>query len=264
MTDLILYDILGGPSPDKALAFSPNTWVVRYALNLKGLKYRTVWIEYPDIESVCKKLGAAPTAILPDGITPFYTLPVLQDLSKNTVVPDSLDIIAYLDKTYPDTQPIFPPGTHGLYAAIKDTVEDILTMKIFPINIHAIVLLLNDRSAEYFRRTREGYFGAKLEDIAPPGSEKFIKSWQEIEAGLAKIAKWYDAAAAVVEGKGEGQVFLEGGKEPGFPEFYLASRLLWARVTLGETSEGWMKIKNLDSGRWGRFMDHIEQFGTIF
>ena len=34
---------------------------VRYALNYKSLPYKTVWIEYHEIEPVAKKLGAKPT-----------------------------------------------------------------------------------------------------------------------------------------------------------------------------------------------------------
>ena len=29
----------------------------RYCLNIKGIPYKTVWVEYPDIEGVLKKLG---------------------------------------------------------------------------------------------------------------------------------------------------------------------------------------------------------------
>ncbi|KAJ7192476.1 hypothetical protein B0H12DRAFT_1082684 [Mycena haematopus] len=32
-----------------------------YALNFKRIPYRTVWVEYPEIEARCKEIGAAPT-----------------------------------------------------------------------------------------------------------------------------------------------------------------------------------------------------------
>ena len=40
---------------------------VRYALNYKNLPYKTVWIEYHEIEPVAKKLGAKGTKLKPNG-----------------------------------------------------------------------------------------------------------------------------------------------------------------------------------------------------
>jgi hypothetical protein len=34
----------------------------RLSLSVKGLQYKTVWVEFPEIESVCKKIGAKPTS----------------------------------------------------------------------------------------------------------------------------------------------------------------------------------------------------------
>ena len=40
---------------------------VRYALNYKKLAYKTVWIEYHEIEPVAKKVGAKATRHKPNG-----------------------------------------------------------------------------------------------------------------------------------------------------------------------------------------------------
>jgi len=40
---------------------------VRYAFNYKELPYKTVWIEFHEIEPVARKLGAKPTKIKPNG-----------------------------------------------------------------------------------------------------------------------------------------------------------------------------------------------------
>ncbi|KAJ8699426.1 hypothetical protein PTI98_002541 [Pleurotus ostreatus] len=71
MAGIIFYDI---PSSLEPQAWSHNTWRVRYALNIKGIPYQTVWVEYPDIEAVCKKIGASPTG----EEAPHYTLPVIK------------------------------------------------------------------------------------------------------------------------------------------------------------------------------------------
>jgi len=40
---------------------------VRYALNYKRLPYKTVWVEFHEIEPVAKKVGAKPTTAKPNG-----------------------------------------------------------------------------------------------------------------------------------------------------------------------------------------------------
>ena len=47
-------------------------------MNIKGLPYRTVWVEYPDIVAVLEKIGAPPAGKAPDG-SPKYTLPAIYD-----------------------------------------------------------------------------------------------------------------------------------------------------------------------------------------
>ncbi|TFY64395.1 hypothetical protein EVG20_g5963 [Dentipellis fragilis] len=103
---LILYDI---PSslPDKA--WSPNPWKARLVLNAKGIPYQTVWVEYPNIAGLCKRIGAEHTEMRPNG--PHYTLPVVQDPNTGAIVSDSFKIAQYLDKTYPDTIRLVPDGT---------------------------------------------------------------------------------------------------------------------------------------------------------
>ncbi|KAG7441167.1 uncharacterized protein BT62DRAFT_552788 [Guyanagaster necrorhizus] len=78
----------------------------RYALNLKNLPYRTVCVELPDVEALAKRVGAAPTRTKSDGVSPFYTIPIIQDDSTGAVVSDSPAIAAYLDKTYPSSGPV--------------------------------------------------------------------------------------------------------------------------------------------------------------
>ena len=63
----------------------------RYALNIKGLPYTTQWVEYPDIERVCKQIGASPAEKKPDNPSQdHYTLPVIQDPNTGRVVSDSM------------------------------------------------------------------------------------------------------------------------------------------------------------------------------
>jgi hypothetical protein len=70
------------------------------SLKLKRLPYTTVRPEHPNIERLCKKIGANATSYNSDR-NPHFTGPVIRDASTNTVVSDSIEIARYLDQTYP-------------------------------------------------------------------------------------------------------------------------------------------------------------------
>ena len=50
--DIVLYDL----ACTKGICFSPTVWRIRLILNYKKIPYRTVFLEFPDIESTLKKL----------------------------------------------------------------------------------------------------------------------------------------------------------------------------------------------------------------
>ena len=51
-----------------------NLSPVRYALNYKKLSYRTVWLEYHQVDPVAKKVGAKATNTRPNGWARFTNL----------------------------------------------------------------------------------------------------------------------------------------------------------------------------------------------
>ncbi|GAW05107.1 AChain Crystal Structure Of Glutathione Transferase Gstfua3 From Phanerochaete Chrysosporium [Lentinula edodes] len=51
---------------DEHTAWNPNVWKTRYSLVYKNLPYRTVLVEFPDLEHIMQLLGAAPTETKPD------------------------------------------------------------------------------------------------------------------------------------------------------------------------------------------------------
>ncbi len=50
--DVILYDL----ACIKNVCFSPAVWRIRLMLNYKKIPYRTIFLEFPDIEPTLKKL----------------------------------------------------------------------------------------------------------------------------------------------------------------------------------------------------------------
>lgn len=98
---LIYYDIAFAVPREKNTA-APNPWKARYALNFKGVPYKTEWVQMPDITKVRKGLGASACRKFADG-TDYYTLPVLKDSTTGAIVGDSFDIALYLQETFPDS-----------------------------------------------------------------------------------------------------------------------------------------------------------------
>jgi len=50
--DVILYDL----ACEKNVCFSPVVWRIRLMLNYKRIPYKTIFLEFPDIESTLKPL----------------------------------------------------------------------------------------------------------------------------------------------------------------------------------------------------------------
>lgn len=233
----------------------------RYALNFKGIPYRTEWVEYPEIEKVCKEIGAKPTDTNPDG-TPLYTFPVIHDPSTNTVLSDSLPIAEYLEKTYPDHPKLFPPGTRGFHAAFAAAYMSTLHRTGALWNLVALGACtgLTPRSEAYFRQTffrrsRDGE-ATPIEELAgSEGSERKEENWREVEAAWVKIGEWYEVVG--------GGPFLMGGDTPCYADMELAGWLMWARQAWGKDSKDWKRMQEMDGGRWGRFMEAFEKYGAV-
>jgi len=255
---IILYDI---PSQSAQSAWSPNTWNARFALNIKGLNYRTEWLEYPEIEPLCLKIGAKHTSLKPDG-RPHYTCPVLFDPSTGAVISDSPNIALYLDRQYPSTPRLFPEGTKGLIAAYRTIFFDIMLIPVLKLTILDLWKNLNKESQPYFRDTREARFGIKLEEFAPKGDgeeETKIreKRWKEVQDGLDKVASWLDAN--VEQGKG---LYLVGDRVS-YPDIMIAGILIWVNRVAGGDFEDWKRIIGLNDGRWEKFFKNFEQYTKV-
>ncbi|EIW59606.1 uncharacterized protein TRAVEDRAFT_147690 [Trametes versicolor FP-101664 SS1] len=247
---IIFYDIPSKDSPSKA--WSPNTWKTRFCLNVKGIPYKTVWVENPDIAALIRKIGALPTDVNDDG-TPYYSLPAIYDPNTKTALADSAAIVRYLDRTYPDTYCLVPAHTDALHAAFGRGYGSLLTLS--PIIVPQTVHLLPPRSAEYFRTTREVYYEKKLEEVSPPGSAKRAELWAGVEKAFATYTKWLAAG-------GEEQRFFLG-ENIGYADVTIASILMWMRVVFGEESKEWKEVTAWDGGRWARHADFFKKFEAV-
>ncbi|KAI0766382.1 hypothetical protein BD413DRAFT_636143 [Trametes elegans] len=250
---IVFYDIPGETTDIKA--WSPNTWKTRYSLNVKGIPYKTVWVEYPDIESVLRKIGAAPSAKNDDG-SPLYTLPAILDPNTGTALTESAAIARYLDRTYPDAPRLLPAETDALHAAFNVGFRSVLLDDLCPITIPATADILPPRSAAYFRATREVAFGAKLTELAPAGSEKRAKHWAGVKGAFDQYAKWLEA-------DGSDKLFFLGTDRVAYADITIAAFLMWIRTVLGAESEEWKDVLTWNGGRWAKFAEAFEKYGSV-
>jgi len=221
----------------------------RYSLNYKGIPYKTEWVEFPDIEALCIKIGAKHTRLKRDGSgRPLYTLPVIHD-PRHGVIADSAAIAEYLDSAYP-THVLFPNGTKALQLAFESTLVANIS-GVWPVAVLANYSVLNSRSQEFYRRTREVENGKKLEELAPPGPvrEKF---WNELKGGLEVIDGWLK--------KEDGYVM---GETISYADFVVAARFIWMRTVFGEQSSEWKDLATWNGGRWERLLKSLEQYTTV-
>ncbi|KAJ7028386.1 hypothetical protein C8F04DRAFT_1119185 [Mycena alexandri] len=245
-SSIVFYDI---PSTLPINAWSPNTWKTRYALNFKGLSYRTEWIEYPDIEALCKKIGAPHTRNKPDG-RPHYTLPVIHDLSTGAIVVESSKIVAYLDATYPDTPRLLPPGTLGLYQAFEDAALA-LTPAIGLFVIPSVPRILNPASLEYFHITRGALFGKKLDEVIPTG-DAYGPAWQKLKDSFGKIDSW-------IRANGEESTYIMGDTIC-YADLFIAAYVLWFKLVLPEK---WDEAKTWHEGRWEKLLENTAKYEAV-
>lgn len=223
----------------------------RFCLNYKGIPYKTEWVEYPDIEAHCTKLGIAPTSKKADG-SPAYTLPAIHDTATGIYLSDSFPIAEYLEKTYPDKPSLFPGHSHGLQALFDGAFVDAALTPAFQFILPATCPTLNSRSEEYFRRTREQTFGKALEDVVPKGEEG-VAQWAKFKDGLGKVDTWYAKS---------GGVFLMGGSIS-WADLDIAAWLIWMKIVWGEESTQWKDIASWQGGRWKNLLGNLKQYQTV-
>ncbi|KAG5652515.1 hypothetical protein H0H81_004745 [Sphagnurus paluster] len=236
---ITFYDI---PSKVADQTWSPNTWKTKH-----GLPFETVWVEFPDIAAVSKRIGALPT-----DNKHYYTLPAIHDPNTGRTIADSVLIAEYLDATYPNTPKLFPPGTRVLQLAFIDAFMPRLP-PFFPFVALPTTNILNPVSEAYFRSAREKDFGTTLEQVAPTGTAG-EEHWAKVKEGLDVVNGWLE------KGKADGPFVL--GKEPAFVDFFLASYIQWLKVIWDEDSVHWKDISSWHGGRWVALVKALEKYET--
>lgn len=202
-SEIVLYDL---PSRGRTACWSLNPWKARASLNFKGLPYKTEFVEYPDLAPKFKALGvpandksislaeySSPVAKMPDG----------------SYIMDSRAIAEALEKLQPEPSLHMDDGE-----TIDRTLKTIVGIHgcLGPIVMPRVPDLLNPRSEQYFRETREKRFGMPLHEVAK--SEKAGESaWEAAEPLLNDLK-------SIVNEDQQGPYVL--GQEPSFSDLIIA------------------------------------------
>jgi len=227
-------------------------------LNYKQIPFKTEFSSYPDIEAKCRELGIEPTTTS----DPCYTFPAIADPNGNggyTYVSDSYKIARYLEKTYPNTKPIFPANTLPLQHIFRSHLVPIFWGPCFPLLLPLVPPMLDDRGAEYFIRTREASFGKKMSELVPDGSKSWAKvheSWGELVELLEMNGRKMEEIGPFVMGNELSYVDLEI-----MGLLYMIYRVDGGKVGGGmESGQKFKMIMEWHDGRWKKIWEALEKY----
>lgn len=167
-----LYELRG---KDPKYLWSSNPWKSRICLNLKGIKFDSIPLTYPEIH-----------ALLPSVLNKEEgcTVPVLVD--GECVIQDSFEIAKYLDQKYPE--PSIFQGNQALHQFFYDWFDLEVKRPLFKLVILDIASKLDDESKEYYIQKNTKLFG-ELHAASQDNREQNI---QRVQTNLSLLFKHLD------------------------------------------------------------------------
>lgn len=270
---IVFYDIAMRPPAEKNCC-SPNPWKARMALNFKGLPYATKWVPLPDVSKVRSSLNVPSVRKFADG-SDFYTLPIIEDPTTDSLVGDSFDIAVYLQQTYPDS------GAGDLFPAQK---IDYVFKPNDPIPIPLSDTRDGDQEYARFNVHVDAAFSAHVQLTVQtfpfdPATAEISKAEMVRRAGVPGVTRWEDFAVYGEEREKKkesfrtalgdlGQLFLKDTSGP----FILGSRVTYADLIVG----GWLRmlraalpasefeeVKSWHNGLFGQLHDALEVYAEV-
>jgi glutathione S-transferase len=224
---------------------------VSYILNMKGIPYKTEWVDYPNIADALKKLALGPSSVYGD--VPFYTVPAIYDPNTKRALTDSWAIAAYLDEQYPQDPQLFPPRTHALQRAVMARLAAVLR-PLFPLLAWDLYSIATPDAQPYLRATREALYKCRLEDVAPTG-EKRAQVLSALEAVL-------DETAEAIRANGRGALFF-GGEEPVYVDVFVAALLSSTERIAGKESDVVRMIMAASGGHWVKVLEYFKKYEMV-
>jgi len=247
---ITLYDLPShNPQP-----WAPNIWRIRLILNYKRLPYRTVWVEFPDVEATMRSIGAPPSALRSDG-RPVYTLPGVVDPMRAPMSPTILSntntIAEYLESAYP-ARPVFPEGSRAVQTLFVHYIQEVFAKPLLPIMIPISHQHLPERSQSHFRG--RGYPSPMMPGPAGHHGEQ---AWRAVQEQFDFLSMILDKNSGM---DGDGVVAM--GRDLTYADFALCSVLLW--IEKMSPHDGWVRVRQWNGGRWSRLWDRCREYMDVF
>ncbi|KAF8635275.1 hypothetical protein AX15_000497 [Amanita polypyramis BW_CC] len=246
---ILLYDLKGSTSQ----SWAPNIWRVRFTLNYKRLAYKTIFLDFHEVEAQLLAIGAPPTAFRNDR-TPVYTLPVLVDATMNprapTILSNPNQIAEYLEVTYP-ARPVFPDGSRAMQILFVHYIQDVFIKPLLPIMVPL--------SHPQFRNAPNEYGGCTPRS-SPGGATlsgpQWDNAWHQVRAQFDFLATILDKNSA------DSESTVAQGRELTYADFAVCSVLIWIKRTAAR--DGWAQVRTWGGGRWARLYDRCREYMDEF
>ncbi|KAH8107297.1 hypothetical protein DFH11DRAFT_933583 [Phellopilus nigrolimitatus] len=245
---ITLYDT---PS-SQSNGWAPSMWRIRLILNYKRLPYRTLWVEFPDLDRTMRSIGAPATSKRSDG-RPVYTLPVIVDpirSPRHPVVLSNPSVISeYLEINYP-ARPLFPEGSKALQTLFVHYLHEVFSRPLLPIMIPLSAQKLPERSQAHFFAP-----GQKPTEPYPPGPQR--------EQAWLAVRENFDFLASVLDKNSgdDGDGVLVSGRDLTYADLALCAIILWIEKV--SPQDGWPRVKSWNGGRWTRLMERCREYMDV-
>ncbi|PQE22995.1 hypothetical protein CJF32_00004396 [Rutstroemia sp. NJR-2017a WRK4] len=205
--EIVLYDL----ACKKNTCLSLVVWRIRLMLNYKKIPYRTIFLEFPDIEPTLKGLGLVPL----ESSKGKYTVPAIHHVPTNTYLIDSVPIAEFLESTYPE--PSLPLKSE-LGSHIQEQLVPVIGSSLQTSVLARELPILNPRSQEHFRRTYEPLVGHPLEELI----HKEEEAWASVDKETRAVGE------LMLKNRAEGPFVL--GEHPSMTDFFIVGLIQCVRV----------------------------------
>ncbi|KZV76479.1 hypothetical protein PENSPDRAFT_569798 [Peniophora sp. CONT] len=245
----ILYDIprqLRDGETEADMSWSPNVFKTSAALNVKGIPFKRVWIDFKDVADVISKLGAEPH----EQGNLKYTCPVIYDPSTKRTIMDSQKILEYLEKQYPQKPSLFPPHTRALQVAFIDNIMPRVYMNVAPTLTFDLYGLVLEDSKQYFRDARAKDFGIPLEQLVSHGDAR-VKNLAAFKSLLEDVLKWMAA-------NGENARYVTG-EVPSNADLFFGGVLVFIKRIGGKEHDLFKLIGEAGNGQLLKYVEDMER-----
>jgi glutathione S-transferase len=173
----------------------------------------------------------------------YIQSPSFATLLRTGAFPGRFKIALNLERLYPHSPKLFPPGTEDLITDFDDKFLRSVATALVPLLLSRIWTQLGGGSKDYFRTTRERIFRGSLETFSAPSAATAAR-WIAVSEALEPFARDADA-------RGASDTFLLGERET-YADVVAACWLSWARRMWGANTQEWAALETWHGGQWGR------------